>query len=127
VHADGDAKANLYGSRLAPERFGRQRGYALGKLCGRASLEHHLSALGLALDPERLSALLAVVVARGDQKRRVRREDLPELIRGLDTPRAAERGRAAPRPEKAAKKTLMSKGVVGYSGSRARSVATVER
>jgi (R)-citramalate synthase len=127
VHADGDAKADLYAGRLAPERFGRQRAYALGKLCGRASLEHHLSALGLVLEPERLAALLAVVVARGDRKCRVLREDLPELIRGLDTPRAAKRGRAAPSAGNGRKKTLMSKGVVGYAGPRARSSARVER
>jgi D-citramalate synthase len=126
VHADGDAKANLYGSRLAPERFGRQRAYALGKLCGRASLEHHLSALGLALDPRRLAALLAVVVARGDQKRRVRREDLVELIRGLDAPSAPESGRARPRSGNGPKKTLISKRVVGYARG-ARSSARAER
>jgi len=80
VHADGDAKANLYGSRLAPERFGRQRGYALGKLAGRASLAHHLRALGVELEPEAFDALLAAVVARGDDKQRIEREDLRRLL-----------------------------------------------
>jgi D-citramalate synthase len=131
IHADGDAKANLYASRLAPERFGRQRAYALGKLCGRASLEHHLRALGLELEPERLAALLALVVARGDQKRRVRREDLPLLLSGLDAGRGtaararvssgktgseeatntAEGASAARRPNK----TLMPSDAVGYA------------
>ncbi|HTV23718.1 MAG TPA: hypothetical protein VMG12_33740 [Polyangiaceae bacterium] len=83
VHADGDAKANLYGSRLAPERFGRQRQYALGKLAGRASLAHHLRALGLTLDPAAFDALLAAVVARGDDKRPIGGEDLPVLMREL--------------------------------------------
>jgi (R)-citramalate synthase len=88
VHADGDAKANLYASRLAPERFGRERQYALGKLAGRASLAHHLQALGVALDPAEFDALLAAVVARGDEKQRIRREDLPRMQRELCSARA---------------------------------------
>jgi D-citramalate synthase len=97
VHADGDAKADLYASRLAPERFGRQRQYALGKLAGRASLAHHLHALGVALDPATLDALLAAVVARGDDKRRTLREDLPRLLRELcaDDPGSAREKAAA--------------------------------
>jgi D-citramalate synthase len=83
VHADGDAKGGLYGSRLAPERFGRRRGYALGKLSGRASIHHHLGELGLELGPAALDALLAAVVERGDDKQRVEREDLLELIARL--------------------------------------------
>jgi len=83
VHADGDAKANLYASRLAPERFGRERQYALGKLAGRASLAHHLRALEVALDPAAFDALLAAVVARGDEKQRIWREDLPCMMRQL--------------------------------------------
>jgi D-citramalate synthase len=88
VHADGDAKANLYASRLAPERFGRERQYALGKLAGRASLAHHLQALGVALEPAEFDALLAAVVARGDEKQRTRREDLPRMQRELCSARA---------------------------------------
>ena len=38
IHADGDAKGDLYANRLAPERFGRRRRYALGKLSGKASV-----------------------------------------------------------------------------------------
>ena len=38
IHADGDAKGDLYANRLAPKRFGRARQYALGKLSGKASL-----------------------------------------------------------------------------------------
>ena len=38
IHADGDVKGNLYGSTLAPARFGERRRYALGKLAGKASL-----------------------------------------------------------------------------------------
>jgi D-citramalate synthase len=88
VHADGDAKGNLYASRLAPERFGRERQYALGKLAGRASLAHHLQALGVVLDPAEFDALLAAVVARGDKKQRIRREDLPRMQRELCSARA---------------------------------------
>jgi (R)-citramalate synthase len=84
IHADGDAKAALYCSELTPERFARQREYALGKLSGRASLSHHLRALELELDPalsseERarvLEGLLARVVEQGDRKQRVRPSDL---------------------------------------------------
>ena len=32
IHADGDAKGDLYGTHLAPARFGRARRYALGNL-----------------------------------------------------------------------------------------------
>jgi D-citramalate synthase len=84
IHADGDAKGELYTSRLAPERFGRRRAYALGKLSGRASLVHHLRELGVSLPApqmrELVDALLAEVVARGDRKERVSRGDLVDLI-----------------------------------------------
>jgi D-citramalate synthase len=84
IHADGDAKGQLYASPLAPERFGRRRAYALGKLSGRASLVHHLRELGVALPwPEMLElarALLEEVIARGDRKLSVTRLDLVELI-----------------------------------------------
>jgi len=36
IHADGDAKSNLYFNDLLPERFGRTREYALGKTSGKA-------------------------------------------------------------------------------------------
>ena len=39
IHADGDMKGDLYATRLAPDRFGGRRKYALGKLSGKASLE----------------------------------------------------------------------------------------
>jgi D-citramalate synthase len=84
VHADGDAKAQLYASRLSPDRFGRHAQYALGKLSGRASLTQRLAALGILLDPTTLDALVAAVVTQGDQKRRVGNEELLGLIEGLD-------------------------------------------
>ena len=52
IHADGDAKGDLYANRLAPDRFGQRRRYALGKLSGKASLDQNLKALGIEL-PER--------------------------------------------------------------------------
>lgn len=38
IHADGDNKNNLYFNDLMPERFGRQRKYALGKTSGKANI-----------------------------------------------------------------------------------------
>lgn len=93
IHADGDAKGDLYVSALCAERFGQRRQYALGKLAGRASLRHHLSALGLVVSDEQCDALLSHVVALGDGKRGVCREDLPPL---LEQVRARAARRAAP-------------------------------
>ena len=52
IHADGDAKGSLYQSNLLPERFGRKRNYALGKMSGKASLLKNLQDLGLNLSPK---------------------------------------------------------------------------
>src|SRR5690606_11746968 len=52
IHADGDAKGDLYATRLAPGRFGGARRYALGKLSGKASLDQNLAQLGIQLPPE---------------------------------------------------------------------------
>ncbi|HMI91530.1 MAG TPA: alpha-isopropylmalate synthase regulatory domain-containing protein, partial [Polyangiales bacterium] len=92
IHADGDRKAELYASRLGPERFGRRRSYALGKLAGRASLEQNLDQLGIALSSEERVRLLARVVELGDQKQRVDASDLWFLIN--DVLGRAERPRA---------------------------------
>lgn len=80
IHADGDAKGQLYQGELAPARFGRRHGYALGKLSGRASLDHHLTALGICLPAPLRAELLARVIALGDDKRAIERQDLPSLI-----------------------------------------------
>jgi (R)-citramalate synthase len=90
IHADGDAKARLYYTALAPERFGRQREYALGKLSGLASLDHHLRALGISLGEAARSELLERVVALGDQKRVLKRDDLARLLREVAVPPARE-------------------------------------
>jgi D-citramalate synthase len=80
IHADGDAKGDLYESRLAPARFGRQRQYALGKLSGKASIDQNLAKLGIELKAEARDAVLARVVELGDKKRKVMPEDLRFLI-----------------------------------------------
>jgi D-citramalate synthase len=80
IHADGDMKGNLYASRLAPDRFGQRRKYALGKLSGKASLDHNLKRLGIALPPEDRELVLQRIVDLGDKKHTVVAEDLPYII-----------------------------------------------
>jgi len=80
IHADGDAKGDLYGTRLAPARFGRLRRYALGKLSGKASVDHNLKALGIQLSPENRDLVLNRVIELGDRKHTVSQEDLPYII-----------------------------------------------
>ena len=88
IHADGDAKGDLYETRLAPARFGRERRYALGKLSGKASLDQNLAKLGIELSPEARDQVLARVVELGDKKHVVQPEDLRFLIADvLKTPR----------------------------------------
>ncbi|MDH5671820.1 MAG: hypothetical protein OEZ06_06695 [Myxococcales bacterium] len=83
VHADGDRKGQLYASRLSPDRFGRRRDYALGKLSGHASLDQNLEQLGIRLEKEQRSRLLARVVELGDQKQTIHPSDLPLLVHDL--------------------------------------------
>jgi D-citramalate synthase len=80
IHADGDKKSNLYQTRLRPERFGRQTGYALGKLSGKASVLKNLEMLDITLSPEDQDKLLQRVVELGDSKKSVTSEDLPFII-----------------------------------------------
>ncbi|MCH7600264.1 MAG: 2-isopropylmalate synthase [Myxococcales bacterium] len=80
IHADGDAKGDLYGTRLAPGRFGRARRYALGKLSGKASLDHNLEALGVQLSSANRNLVLKRVIELGDRKHTVSMEDLPYII-----------------------------------------------
>jgi D-citramalate synthase len=80
IHADGDAKGELYANRLLPSRFGRKRRYALGKMSGKASLQQNLRDLGIELTPEHRDLVLARIVELGDKKHQVTREDLPMLI-----------------------------------------------
>ena len=80
IHADGDAKGDLYATRLAPNRFGGARRYALGKLSGKASLDHNLADLGIDLPNADRDLVLERIVELGDRKHIVTPEDLPYLI-----------------------------------------------
>ncbi len=80
VHADGDKKGDLYANKLLPERFGRNRTYALGKLSGKASLEKNLEEIGIELDDNQRKRVLAEIVRLGDKKKQVTAADLPFVI-----------------------------------------------
>ena len=80
IHADGDAKNNLYFNDLLPERFGRKRSYALGKTSGKANILKNLSSLGITLGEEELKKVTAQVIALGDKKQKVTLDDLPYII-----------------------------------------------
>lgn len=80
IHADGDAKGDLYESRLLPSRFGERRRYALGKLSGKASLDHNLKALGIELRAEDKSLVLQRIIELGDRKNVISVQDLPYII-----------------------------------------------
>jgi D-citramalate synthase len=88
IHADGDAKGDLYESRLAPARFGRKRRYALGKLSGKASLAQNLAQLGIELADDARDQVLQRIVELGDKKHTVQPEDLRFIIADvLKTPK----------------------------------------
>ncbi len=80
IHADGDKKNNLYFSRLMPERFGRQRIYALGKTSGKANIENNLRELGITLSEPDLKKVTQRIIELGDRKEAVTPEDLPYII-----------------------------------------------
>ena len=80
VHADGDAKNNLYFNNLLPERFGRVRQYALGKTSGKANIKKNLEELGLELDSDSIQKVTAKIIELGDKKKNVTTEDLPYII-----------------------------------------------
>jgi D-citramalate synthase len=87
IHADGDRKANLYASRLLPERFNRRRQYALGKLSGKSNLEYNLKELGIELTSEQKKLVLNRIIMLGDRKAKITKEDLPYIISDiLETP-----------------------------------------
>ena len=85
VHADGDKKGDLYANALMPERFGRSRDYALGKLSGKASIDQNLEQLGLdhELDPEVRRKVLEEVIRLGDKKKHITAADLPFIVAGV--------------------------------------------
>lgn len=80
VHADGDKKNNLYHNDLMPERFGRQRKYALGKTSGKANIENNLQQLGIKLSDEDLKKVTQRVIELGDRKESLTQADLPYII-----------------------------------------------
>lgn len=80
IHADGDAKNNLYFNDLMPERFGRTREYALGKTSGKASIKKNLEALGIELDDDSMRLITERIIELGDKKQLVTQDDLPYII-----------------------------------------------
>lgn len=80
VHADGDAKSNLYYNDLLPERFGRTREYALGKNSGKANIRKNLEALGIELDEAAMKKVTNRIIELGDKKQQVTPEDLPYIV-----------------------------------------------
>lgn len=80
IHADGDKKNNLYFNKLMPERFGRERKYALGKTSGKANIENNLQQLGIILSQEDLKKVTDRIIDLGDKKEVVTQSDLPYII-----------------------------------------------
>ncbi len=80
IHADGDSKGGLYESVLKPERFGRKRTYALGKMAGKASLDQNLRDMGIELSEANRKKVLDRIKILGDKKKKVTPEDLPFII-----------------------------------------------
>lgn len=80
IHADGDKKNKLYFSDLMPERFGRQRKYALGKTSGKANIENNLHQLGILLSDEDLKKVTQRIIELGDRKEVLTQADLPYII-----------------------------------------------
>lgn len=80
IHADGDKKNKLYFSDLMPERFGRQRKYALGKTSGKANIENNLAQLGIQLSDADLKKVTERIIELGDRKEVVTQADLPYIL-----------------------------------------------
>ena len=80
IHADGDQKDDLYFNDLLPERFGRTRTYALGKMSGKASIQKNLEDLGIELSKEDMKQVTKRVIELGDKKEIITKEDLPYII-----------------------------------------------
>lgn len=80
IHADGDKKGLLYHTKLSPERFSRDRTYALGKLSGKASLAKNLERLNIQLSEDNQRKVLARIIELGDSKKIITTEDLPFII-----------------------------------------------
>lgn len=80
IHADGDNKNNLYFNDLFPERFGRIREYALGKLSGKSNIRKNVEALGIELDEPDMMKVTNRVIELGDKKEIITQDDLPYII-----------------------------------------------
>ncbi len=80
IHADGDNKNNLYYNELYPERFGRIREYALGKLSGKSNIRKNIEALGIELDDTDMEKVTNRVIELGDKKEIITQSDLPFII-----------------------------------------------
>ena len=80
IHADGDNKNNLYFNDLFPERFGRVREYALGKLSGKSNIRKNIEALGIELDEADMLKVTNRVIELGDKKEIITQDDLPFII-----------------------------------------------
>jgi (R)-citramalate synthase len=80
IHADGDQKDDLYFNDLLPERFGRKRSYALGKMSGKASIMKNLEELGIELSKEDARLVTERVIELGDKKEIITKDDLPYII-----------------------------------------------
>lgn len=94
IHADGDKKNKLYFNDLMPERFGRQRLYALGKTSGKANIENNLQQLGIELNDTDLKKVTERIIELGDKKEVLTQADLPYIISDiLNSARADEKVR----------------------------------
>jgi D-citramalate synthase len=80
IHADGDRKNKLYCNDLLPERFGREREYALGKNSGKSSIRQNLEAMGIELDDQTMKKVTERIIELGDKKEIVTQDDLPYII-----------------------------------------------
>mgnify|MGYP001133947511 FL=1 len=80
IHADGDKKNNLYHNDLIPERFARQRKYALGKTSGKSNIENNLAQLGIELSDSDLKKVTQRIIELGDKKEVVTQSDLPYIL-----------------------------------------------
>ena len=94
----GTPRAGSTTAGSPPERFGRRRRYALGKLSGKASLNQNLKDLGIELPDADRDLVLRRIVELGDKKHTVVPEDLPYIIAGRapDAERAAPAGAVVP-------------------------------
>ncbi len=125
IHADGEAKGDLYTTKLAPDRFARTRQFALGKLSGKASVNQNLKKLGIHLSDEERDLVLQRVVELGDKKHTVRPEDLRFIIADvLKTPSEHMVRVESYQVNVATEGTPTASVVVAYQGEEAEAEAT---